>query len=145
MSFLQGEKRQLAKANKEETEETEEEEVSVMHILKLEKICQVSQAQKSGLLSKVSLHNLKQDKLSHQTVNCFKQESKTPPQPAPRARERIESAATEEKKVTKSEKPSLMTNLNVSSSFPPSDEKKTSGKGGGEHRGGGRSRKERGC
>ena len=32
MSFLQGEKRQLAKANKEETEETEEEEVSEMHI-----------------------------------------------------------------------------------------------------------------
>lgn len=28
MSFLQGEKRQLAKVNKEETEETEEEEVS---------------------------------------------------------------------------------------------------------------------
>ena len=32
VSFLQGEKRQLAKANKEETEETEEEEVSEMHI-----------------------------------------------------------------------------------------------------------------
>ena len=41
MSFLQGEKRQLAKANKEETEETEEEEVSGMRILKLGKICQV--------------------------------------------------------------------------------------------------------
>ena len=46
VSFLQGEKRQLARANKEETEETEEEEVSLMmHILKLEKICQVSQVQ----------------------------------------------------------------------------------------------------
>ena len=79
-----------------------------------------------------SLHNLKQDKLCQY---AHKQESQTPPQPAPRAREKIESAATEEKKVTKSEKPSLMTNLNVSSSFPPSDEKKTSGKGGGKHRG----------
>ena len=38
------------------------------------------------------------------------QEAKAPPQPAPRARERIESAATEEKKVTKSENP---TNLYV--------------------------------
>ena len=30
VSFLQGEKRQLARANKEETDETEEEEVSEM-------------------------------------------------------------------------------------------------------------------
>ena len=65
--------------------------------------------------------------------NCFTQESKAPPQPAPRARERIESAATEEKKVKKSEIPSLQTNLNIASSFSPSDEKKTSAKGGGEH------------
>ena len=38
VSFLQGEKRQLAKANKEETDETEEEEVIEMHISKLEKL-----------------------------------------------------------------------------------------------------------
>ena len=31
MSFLQGEKRQLARANKEEADETEEEEVNKMH------------------------------------------------------------------------------------------------------------------
>ena len=39
--------------------------------------------------------------------NKFKQEAKAPPQPAPRARERIESAATEDKKVTKNENPTL--------------------------------------
>ena len=39
VSFLQGEKRQLARANKEETYETEEEEVSE---LKEEKVCQAN-------------------------------------------------------------------------------------------------------
>ena len=42
MSFLQGEKRQLARANKEETDETEEEEVSELLILKEEKVCKGS-------------------------------------------------------------------------------------------------------
>ena len=45
----------------------------------------------------------------------------------------LESAATEEKKVKKSEIPRLQTNLNIASSFSPSDEKKTSAKGGDEH------------
>ena len=42
VSFLQGEKRQLARANKEETDETEEEEVSELLILKEEKVCKGS-------------------------------------------------------------------------------------------------------